>query len=180
MTVSPHEPGRREPGGRERCVTGHAAPVLPGLAAADRDGGHVSGEAEVACADRPAARDHRRHAALDHGEEEIEERRRDARTATREPDAAHDEGGATDGLGQRLADADGAATHQLLLEVVDLLAFDAKPEVGAETRVEAVDRLVACCVALHDRMRLGDGAARGVGQDKPAPAPGPGRPRRPP
>ena len=81
MTVSSDELGRFEPGSRQCCSARHPVPVAPGLAAADCDRGHVSREAEIAGADRPPARDHGRHSALDHGEEEIEQRGRHACTA---------------------------------------------------------------------------------------------------
>ena len=128
---------RAEPSGSERrsCQRFSARQpqtVVPRFAAADRDRGDVRREAEIGGADGAAARDHRSHAALDHCEQELEQRRRDAGAAPRQPDAPCDQRSATDALGERLPHAEHATANELLLEVLDVRARDAKADVGAE------------------------------------------------
>ena len=155
MTVLDPEPRRREPRSRQRLASGKPSTVVPRFAAADRDRGDVGGEAEIGSTDGAPARDHGRHAALDHGEQQLEERRRDSRTAAREPDAADDQRGAADPLGEGLAHADRPAAYELLLELLELRSRDAEADIGAEAGVEAVDGLVPLGVALDHGTRLG-------------------------
>ena len=143
---------------------GKPLPVVPRLAAADRDRSNVRREAEVRSTDGAPARDHGRHAALDHGEQQVEERQRDPRTAAREPDAANDQRGAADRLWKRLPHADRPAANQLLLKVLELRTSDAELDIGSETGVEAVDGFVPFGVALDHGARLGHDGPRGFGQ----------------
>ena len=158
------EPRRRESRSRQRLSSGKPLVVVPRFAAADRDRSYVRREAEIRSTDGAPPWDDGRHAPLDHGEQHVEERRRDSGTSLRQPDTAHDQRGAADPLGEGLAHADRPTAYELLLELLELRSWDAEADVGAEAGVETVDGLVSRGVALDHITRLGDERPRDVGQ----------------
>ena len=162
MAVLDPERRRRKPRSRQRLTPGKPLVLVPRFAAADRDRGDVRREAEVGSTDGAPTRDHGRDATLDHGDQQVEERRRDSRTATRQSAAADDQRGAADRLGKGLPNADRTTPYELLLELLELRSPDAEADIGAETGVEAVDGLVSSGVALDHGTRLGDERAGGA------------------
>ena len=163
--------GRRAPSAREaRSAARRGVVCNQQLALADHRQHEVRRRRQVAARPQRAARRHPGHEiGVEHGAEQLQRLGTHARVAPGERVDADRHRRAHDVARQRLADADGVAAHQVLLQLADLVDGDVRRGELAEAGGHAVDDALLGDDLLDDVARAGDAVERGCAElDRPA------------
>ncbi len=132
-----------EPGASERLRRRHHVVVELRVTFTDQHHRHVRERSEIGDADGAARRHDRMHARIQHRDEHLQHRGRDAGAAARHAGRAREHGRTHDVARMARTHADGARPNRAKLVGVALRRRDRLSGVGAERGVEAVDRRIA-------------------------------------